>query len=114
MPRSQRSERTPNPLNKTLKINTQNLYIISRNFVEFGAFTANEITTFRKRSVLVDHDYVRPLSSNDWLPLGTWMAETAPTLAESKTLAKTVEKTVAKTAPRKRSASAAKSSKKTA
>lgn len=105
---------TKTPNKKTLKINTQNHYIISRNFVEFGAFTATEIATFRERSVLVDQDYVRPLSSHDWLPLGTWMAESAPTLTESKTPAKTVEKTVAKTAPRKRSASAAKSTKKTA
>ncbi len=89
-----------------MKKNTTTHYIISRNFVEFGAFTADEITSFRQRSVLVDHDYVRSVNSHDWLPLGTWLVETDPALTESKP--------VAKAAPRKRSTSAAKSAKKAA
>lgn len=89
-----------------MKKNIPTQYIISRNFVEFGAFTAVEIASFRQRSVLVDHDYVRPVNSQDWLPLGSWMDENAPTLTESKP--------VAKAAPRKRSTPAAKSAKKAA
>ncbi|MCE9518690.1 MAG: hypothetical protein K8R87_03880 [Verrucomicrobia bacterium] len=89
-----------------MKKNTPAHYIISRNFVEFGAFTAVEIASFRQRSVLVDHDYVRSVNSHDWLPLGTWMAEAAPVITETKP--------VAKAAPRKRSTPAAKSAKKAA
>ncbi len=80
------------------------LYIISRNFVEFGAFTELEIAGFRQRGIVTDHDYVRSAEGHDWLPLDRWMTHIEP-------------KPAAKTkvpAARKRGASSAKASKKAA
>lgn len=85
------------------------LFHISRNFVEFGAFSALEVVNFRQRGILADHDYVRAADGADWQPVGRWIAETAPAFLEGKPAPKPKNST-----PRKRSATAAKSPKKAA
>lgn len=85
------------------------LFHISRNFVEFGAFTALEVAAFRQRGVLGDQDYVRASDGQDWLPVSRWMAEVAPAALEGKSPAKPKS-----TSPRKRSATTAKAPKKAA
>jgi hypothetical protein len=92
-----------------LKKDTTPLFHISRNFVEFGAFTAVEVASFRERGILGDRDYVRAAESPDWLPVGNWLAEAAAELVKPKPAAKT--KTAA---ARKRATPAAKSPKKAA
>lgn len=87
----------------------KHLYHISRNFVEFGAFTAPEITDFKQRGILIDHDYVRAESNPDWMPLTHWIKENSPVVTKEKPVAKTKSP-----APRKRAASAAKTPKKAA
>jgi hypothetical protein len=89
-----------------LKTDTTPLFHISRNFVEFGAFTALEIVNFRQRGILRDHDYIRSTESQDWLPLAQWLSKVASGLAEPRTTAKAT--------PRKRSAPTTKASKKAA
>ncbi len=87
----------------------KNLYYISRNFVEFGALAVAEITDFKARGVLNDHDYVRAEKDHHWKPLAAWIKEN--------TKATPAEKPVAKAkspAPRKRAASPAKTPKKAA
>ena len=84
----------------------KHLYHISRNFVEFGAFTANEVAGFRQRGILADHDYVRADNASHWTPLAYWINETTPTTSEVKTPAKSKSP-----ASRKRAAPSAKKSK---
>ena len=57
------------------------LFHISRNFVEFGTFTAAEITAFKQRGVLRDHDYVRADHEPHWMSLRVWLAEITPVAA---------------------------------
>ena len=90
-----------------MKKDTITLFHISRNFVEFGAFTALEIASFRQRGVLGDRDYVRSAEGHDWLPVRLWTGDAASGLLESKPAAKPKA-----TASRKRSATTAKASKK--
>lgn len=89
-----------------MKTDTTPLFTISRNFVEFGAFTALEVVNFRQRGILRDQDYIRSTEGQDWLPLAQWLSKIASGLAESKA--------AAKAAPRKRSTTTAKASKKAA
>ena len=85
------------------------LYHISRNFVEFGAFSAIEVASFRQRGILADHDYVRSADSPDWQPVALWMTSIAPALLEGKSASKAKS-----SGPRKRSTPAAKAPKKAA
>lgn len=89
-----------------MKTDSTPLFTISRNFVEFGAFTALEIVSFRQRGILRDHDYIRSTEGQDWLPLALWLSKVASGLAETKP--------ADKAAPRKRSAPTTKASKKAA
>ncbi len=103
---SRRGELTNHPTPPHLKKTTNTLFHISRNFVEFGPFTAPEIVGFRERGVLSDHDYVRSAASHDWLPLAHWLNKSGSGPVESKA--------AARPAPRKRSTPAAKAPKKAA
>ncbi len=87
----------------------KHLYYISRNFVEFGTFTAAEITDFKARKVLNDHDYVRADKDHHWKPLAAWIKENDLSVPAEKPVAKAKSP-----APRKRAASAAKTPKKAA
>lgn len=87
----------------------KHLYHISRNFVEFGAFTAPEVSDFKSRGILLDHDYVRAENNSHWMPLSLWIKENAIPAPKEKAAAKPKS-----SAPRKRAASAAKSPKKAA
>lgn len=50
---------------------------LSRAFVEFGPFSAEELTAFHKRGILKDTDYVRNEGSEEWLPAEEWAAAPA-------------------------------------
>jgi hypothetical protein len=83
-----------------LKKDSTSLYYVSRNFVEFGGFTALEIAAFSQRGILTDHDYIRSADGQDWQPVSVWLTgEPKPAV---------------KTAPRKRTTSTAKAPKKAA
>jgi len=47
-------------------------YYFSRNYVEFGAFTAEEIADFKKRGILWESDYVRSLETETWETVSEW------------------------------------------
>ena len=79
---------------------TENIYI-SRNYVEFGAFTPDEILAFEKRGILLDIDHVRAENAEVWLPLNVWLAETTKVKPAAK-------KPAAKKAPAKKRAVAKK------
>ena len=81
------------------------LFYISRNYVEFGTFTAAEIAAFQQRGIVREDDYVRADNTPDWIPIGNWIAE----LPETSRPAKAVKKP----ATRKRS-TATKTAKKAA
>lgn len=87
----------------------KHLYYISRNFVEFGAFTALEIADFKTRGILNEHDYVRASKDHHWIALALWIKENAPVAPTEKPAAKSKSP-----APRKRATSAAKTPKKAA
>lgn len=100
---------TSNPFTPLKKQSTP-LYQISRSYVEFGPFTAQEITGFHQRGVSRDSDYIRTLDHPDWMPLGYWMAEVLPKQLPIKPAVKSKSKD---TAPRKRATAAVKTAKKT-
>ncbi len=50
---------------------------LSRAFVEFGPFTADEMRAFLARGILKSTDYIRVGSSETWLHVDEWAA-TAP------------------------------------
>ncbi len=87
----------------------KHLYYISRNFVEFGAFTAPEVTDFNSRGILLDNDYVRAEKDPHWKPLPLWIKENTAITPKEKPATKPKA-----AAPRKRTASAAKTPKKVA
>jgi hypothetical protein len=71
------SPNTPsNPMN--------NLYFISRNFVEIGPFYGQEIADFKKRGVFKDGDYMRSESAQNWETIAQWIAEGSPEKTTSK------------------------------
>lgn len=83
----------------------QPLYYFSRNYVEFGTFTAPEILDFYKRGILKDQDYVRSVETETWETMGQWV--TTGIGKEAKPAKKAA-------APRKKAAAATKASKKAA
>lgn len=48
---------------------------ISRNFVEFGPFKAEELVDFHNRGILGELDHVREEGHDDWLFIGEWIAK---------------------------------------
>lgn len=77
-------------------------YYFSRNYVEFGTFSAKEIADFRKRGILTDHDYIRAEDTHHWETVGHWLSKNGNAKPEPKAKA-----------PRKKAA-ATKASKKAA
>lgn len=82
----------------------QTEYYFSRNFVEFGTFSSEEIADFCKRGILTNHDYVRAVNSDNWETVSHWLAN-GTTAKPAKTKA---------TGTRKKAVTATKSSKKAA
>ncbi len=48
------------------------LLYISRLFVEFGPFEANEIQSFIQRGLLSETDYLRVQGEEDWINISDW------------------------------------------
>lgn len=75
------------------------LYYISRNFTEFGGFSAQEILDFNGRGLLRTSDYIRLHDTDEWVHLKDWIAshEVAPKpTAPAKPKATVARKTAAK------------------
>lgn len=49
------------------------LYYISRNFTEFGGFSAAEVLDFKRRGMLRSTDYVRLHNTDEWSHLKEWL-----------------------------------------
>ncbi len=79
------------------------LYYFSRNYVEFGTFTAEEIADFKKRGILTDHDYVRVAESEMWETIGHWLAKSTDS-KPTKTKATGTRKKAASTKASKKAA----------
>ncbi len=53
--------------------------LLSRNFVEFGPFTPEEITVFATRGILLEGDFLLQKGTDSWVPCAEWIASiTAP------------------------------------
>lgn len=48
--------------------------LLSRNFVEFGPFTAEELLAFAGRGILQEADFVKGPVSHAWQPCMEWLA----------------------------------------
>lgn len=89
-----------------------NMHYISRSFVEFGPFSAEELSSFFVRGILKDTDYVRAESCEDWIHVNDWVAsltpatpaEPAPAAPAKKAPAKKAAVKAAKKAPAKKAA----------
>lgn len=46
---------------------------LSRNFVEFGPFTAEEVTGFAARGLFMAGDYLCGGAAAEWLPYQDWL-----------------------------------------
>jgi hypothetical protein len=76
---------------------------ISRNFVEFGPFKAEELVDFHSRGILGELDHVREDGHDDWLFIGEWIAKAGKGTA-SAAAAPAAKKAAAKKAPAKKAA----------
>lgn len=85
---------------------------LSRSFVEFGPFTADEMRAFLARGILKSTDYIRVGSSETWIHVDEWAA-TAPKPA-AKPVAEAKAAPEAKPAARKATAKKAAPAKKAA
>ncbi|HWB05599.1 MAG TPA: hypothetical protein VG796_21450 [Verrucomicrobiales bacterium] len=47
---------------------------LSRNFVEFGPFTTDEMSGFASRGILLAGDFVKANGGDSWLPCNEWLA----------------------------------------
>lgn len=70
---------------------------LSRAFVEFGPFAAEELSSFYTRGILKETDYVRAEGSEDWLHVEDWASSliAASVPAVKKPVAKKKTKPVA-------------------
>jgi hypothetical protein len=50
---------------------------LSRAFVEFGPFSAEELSSFHQRGILKETDYVRSEGAEEWLHIEDWAASLA-------------------------------------
>lgn len=87
---------------------------LSRAFVEFGPFTADEMRAFLERGILKSTDYIRVGSSETWLHVDEWAATAPKPAAKPAAEAKPapVKKAPAKKAAAKAAAPAKKAAKK--
>ena len=65
---------------------------MSRNFVEFGPFTPDEMSAFARRGLLLETDYVKESGGHVWKPYMEWFAS----LNEPKPVKAPAKKTAAK------------------
>lgn len=75
------------------------LYYISRNFTEFGGFSAGEILDFNGRGLLRTSDYIRLHDTDEWVHLNDWVAShevASKPAAPAKPKAAPAKKTAAK------------------
>jgi len=56
--------------------NTTEMFL-SRNFVEFGPFTPDEMSAFAGRGLLLETDYVKEAGGHVWQPYMEWAASLA-------------------------------------
>lgn len=82
-----------------------NSLYISRNYVEFGPFSATEVAGFHSRGIVGSHDYVRSTSHEQWVPVPVWLSDTPPA-PEAVTVKKTQTRAKKPAAPRKTKAAA--------
>lgn len=88
------------------------MYYLSRAFVEFGPFAAEEMSSFQQRGLLKETDYIRAEGTeawhhiNDWQPV-TSAAPSAPAPSKTKSPAVKAKATVAKKAAVKKTKKAA-------
>jgi hypothetical protein len=47
---------------------------LSRNFVEFGPFTTDELSGFASRGIVLASDFVKGNGSESWVPSSEWLA----------------------------------------
>ncbi len=87
---------------------------LSRAFVEFGPFATEELSSFYKRGILKETDYVRAEGTEDWLHVEDWASSLLPASApaEKKPVAEkkakpAAEPVKAKKAPAKKAKKAA-------
>ena len=82
------------------------LLYISRLFVEFGPFEANEIHSFIQRGLLSETDYLRVQGKEDWVHISDWTPphtyQPAQNTAVKKTKPKPAKTVAAKKAPVKK------------
>jgi hypothetical protein len=48
--------------------------LLSRNFVEFGPFTSDEMSEFATRGILLEGDFVKSNGGDSWQPCTEWLA----------------------------------------
>jgi hypothetical protein len=53
------------------------MHYLSRSFVEFGPFPADEILSFHQRGLLKNTDYVRAEGKSAWTHVNDWAASQA-------------------------------------
>lgn len=88
------------------------LYYLSRAFVEFGPFAAEELSSFQQRGLLKETDYVRAEGTEAWHHINDWQPDaaavpSAPMTAKTKSPAVKAKATVAKKAAVKKTKKAA-------
>jgi hypothetical protein len=47
---------------------------LSRNFVEFGPFTSEEMSGFAARGILLEGDFVKSNGADSWQPCIDWLS----------------------------------------
>jgi hypothetical protein len=57
------------------------MHYLSRSFVEFGPFPADEILSFHQRGLLKNTDYVRAEGKSAWTHVNDWAAGQPPVKA---------------------------------
>ena len=77
---------------------------LSRAFVEFGPFAAEEMLSFNQRGLLKDTDYLRAEGSDHWVHVSEWSPTPSAPIAAKASPAKKKAKAapVAKKAPAKK------------
>jgi hypothetical protein len=53
-------------------------FLLSRNYVEFGPFSSEELTAFHSRGILLDSDYVKESGGHVWTGLSEWLGSQKP------------------------------------
>ena len=86
------------------------LFYLSRFFVEFGPFPKKDILDLKKRGLLYSTDYLLAVGSDVWMQIDEWMSSMAAApgkAAKAAAAAKTPAKAATKAPAAKKSKSAA-------